>query len=123
MKRHQLTGNRARLACREAERVTSEQAKTSDHVRLLRHLESCAAHLPQHVTAQEIVLLAVMEARADLAHPGGAHLAVMLERALREGSCLPTLHACRRDGDPVDAAAANRCIASNALEAFAAKEL
>src|SRR4051812_34592144 len=123
MECHQVGRDGPPLPGKKAPRVPGHQTCAADDVRLLRHLECAAAHLPEQVAAEEVVLLAVVEARRELAAARGSHLAMVMERTFRERARLPTLHPRGGDRDPVYAATAYRCVTANAFQARATKEL
>src|ERR1700732_5236080 len=88
----------------------------------LGHLICHSKHLPQRMAAQNIILPAQVKLVAQRPVFAGAHLAVMVE-FLGETARLPAPHAGGKNSDVVDAAPANRNIATDLLEALAAKQL
>src|SRR5690606_30028009 len=123
MKLHQLRGNDPFLAPHPTAQITQHQTRAAQHIGLLGELKPGPEHLPKRMTAQKVVLLPVVETRAQLARPSRSHLPMVIKYPLRVGARRPPLHSGRGHCDPVDASAPDRHVTSDVLEALAPKEL
>ena len=88
----------------------------------LGHLICRSKQLPERMAAQRVIKFAPGKPVAQGPVFDGAHIAVMVD-FFRETARLPAPHAGGKNGNVVDAAPANRNVASDFLETLAPKKL
>src|SRR6266853_256958 len=123
MESHQLRRDGPGNSANCGGRVSQSQCNSPECERRFYHAIGHAKQLPDRTVAEIVILLAVRKRRSQHAALRGAQAAMVEESFLSEIASLPALHASCRHGNPVDASRLVGNVASDFLEATAAKHL
>ena len=120
---HQLFGDGPLFSSQHGPPITKAKREASNQIRPFDHAVGNSKELPERMSAQVIILLAIRKHGCCNAALGCSQMPVVEKRSLPKGLCLPTHHARGCNRDPIDASGLVCEISANFLEALAAEDL